>query len=146
MFYWIIAWGVFIDLVSKYIVSTYLETYTPLLWDFLFLQYVENTGIAFSIQIPSILLKILTVILILGLFYYYKEEKKKHNWWLLDISFWLILAWAIGNAYERIINEKVVDFIGIKYFAVFNLADSFITIWALLYLYVLYKVSQNSKS
>ena len=109
-----------------------------ILWDFLYLQYVENTGVAFSTQIPG--LKYLTIILILWVFYYYFLERKKiKNKKLLDLSFWLVLAWAIWNWIERIFNEKVIDFIWVNHFSVFNLADSFITIWAILYLYILFK-------
>jgi len=56
----------------------------------LFLKYVENTGIAFSINVPF--LKIITIILIICIFYYYlKEEKKKNDKWI-NFSFGLILA------------------------------------------------------
>jgi signal peptidase II len=58
---------------------------------------------------------------------------------LIDISFGLILAWAIGNGIERVFRWYVIDFIGVEYFSVFNLADSFITIGAILYIYYLYK-------
>jgi len=138
MFYIILFSGLTIDIVSKYIANTYLSGQINIIWDYVYLRFIENTWIAFSIQIPSILLKILTISLIIWIFYYYKVEKKKilEKTRLLDISFWLILAWAIWNAIERIFNEKVVDFIWVKYFSIFNLADSFITIWAILYIYV----------
>ena len=37
---------------------------------------LENTGIAFSIQLPLLLLKVITIILIIGIFYYYRSEIK----------------------------------------------------------------------
>jgi signal peptidase II len=104
----------------------------------LYLKYVENPWIAFSIKIPLFFLKILTIILIFWIFYYYLTSEKKKEKKIIDFSFSLILAWAIWNAIERIFNDKVIDFIWIKYFSIFNLADSFITIWAILYLYSLY--------
>jgi len=135
MFYLIIIFWVILDLFTKNLASIYLQNKVNILWDFLYLQYFENTGIAFSTQIPW--LKYLTIILIIGIFYFYfKERKKIKNKKLLDLSFWLILAWAIWNWIERIFYWKVVDFIWVKYFSVFNLADSFITIWAILYLYL----------
>lgn len=144
MFYVIIIIWVLLDLLTKNLASLYLQDRLQLIWDFLYLQYIENTWIAFSIQLPSLVLKLVTIILIILIFYYYRTEKKnkeKNN--LLDISFWLILAWAIGNWIERIFNEKVIDFIWVQYFSVFNLADSFITIWAVLYLYVLYRQNKG---
>lgn len=143
MFYIILIFSIFLDLLTKNIASQHLDETIEILWNSIFLSYHENTGIAFSIQLPTLLLKILTVILILAIFYYYKEESKKQSSKLLDISFWLILWWAIGNAYERILHEKVIDFIGIQNFAVFNLADSSISLGAFLYCILLYKQHIN---
>lgn len=138
MFYIVLIIWVIIDLFTKNLAYNYLQERINLFSDLLFFGYHENTGIAFSIQLPF--LKILTFILIIVLFFYYFSEKKIHkNKKLLDLSFWLILAWAIWNWIERILNEKVIDFIWIKNFSVFNLADSFITIWAIIYLYILFK-------
>ena len=138
MFYSIIIFWVVLDLFTKNLANIYLQKKINILWDFLSLKYVENTWIAFSTQIPG--LKYLTIILIIAIFYYYflerKKEKKKK---LFDLSFWLILAWAIWNWIERIFDSRVIDFISVKYFSVFNLADSFITIWAIIYMYILFK-------
>ncbi len=151
MIYLIIIIWVVLDLFTKNLAFNSLQEKVNVLWDFLYLQYFENTGIAFSTQIPG--LKYLTIFLILAIFYYYFVEKKSINLplkskgvpegggiWnlvLLDWSFWLILAWAIWNWIERVFNWYVIDFIWVKYFSVFNLADSFITIWAILYLYLM---------
>ncbi len=70
------------------------------------------------------------------LFLWLFEEKKKKNR-IIDISFALILAWAIWNWIERVFLSRVIDFVWVKYFAIFNLADSMITIWAVLYIYTL---------
>ncbi len=138
MFYITIIFWVGLDLLTKIIAFKYLQNQINIFSDLVFLKYSENTGIAFSIQIPY--LKYITIILIFGIFYYYFLEKKiLKNLKLLDLSFWLILAWAIWNWIERLFNSKVIDFIWIKYFSVFNLADIFITIWAIIYLYILFK-------
>jgi signal peptidase II len=138
MFYLIIIIWVILDLFTKNLAYKYLQNQVKILWDFLSFKYVENTWIAFSTQIPW--LKYLTVLLIIWIFYYYLLEKKQEkNNYLLDFSFWLILAWAIWDWIERIFNWYVVDFIAVKHFSVFNLADSFITIWAILYLYMIFK-------
>ena len=138
MFYVIIIIWIILDLFTKNLAFEYLQQKVNIFWDLLYLQYFENTWVAFSTQIPG--LKYLTVLLIIGVFYYYFSEKKtiKNNH-LLDLSFWLILAWAIWNWIERILEWKVIDFIWVKYFSVFNLADSFITIWVIIYLYILFK-------
>jgi lipoprotein signal peptidase len=133
-----------IDTITKLWAQNYLTEKINILWDFVFLQYIVNTWIAFSIQLPPLLLKIMTIVLIIAIFYYYKTEKKiEKNKKLFDISFWLILWWALWNAYERIFHEQVIDFLGIKYFSIMNFADIFISLWAILYIYIIYK---NSKT
>ena len=131
-FYFTIIFWVLLDLVSKYLASLYLKENINLISDFLYLWYVENKWIAFSINIPF--LKIVTIILILWIFYYYFTEEKKKDDKIMDFGFGLILAWAIWNGYERIVNSFVVDFIWVKYFSVFNLADAFICIWAVIFI------------
>ena len=143
-FYTSLILSLIIDTVTKLSAQTYLTEKINILWDFVFLQYILNTWIAFSIQLPTILLKTLTIVLIIGIFIYYKTERKQiKNTKIFDISFWLILWWALGNAYERIRHEQVIDFLWIKYFSIMNFADIFISLWALLYIFILYK--NNSK-
>lgn len=138
MFYIIIIIWIILDLFTKYLAKIYFQNKINIFWDFLYFGFVENSWIAFSINIPILLLKIITIILIFWIFYYYLSNEKKKGSKMIDFSFSLILAWAIWNWIERLLNEKVIDFIWIKYFSIFNLADSFITIWAILYLYSLY--------
>ena len=143
-FYLTLVLALAIDTITKFSAQYYLTEKINLLWDFVFLQYILNTGIAFSIQLPIFLLKILTIVLIIAIFYYYKAEKKLYqNNKLLDVSFWLILWWALWNAYERVMYEQVIDFLWIKYFAVMNFADIFISLWAILYIFFMYKNNKN---
>ena len=137
VFYITIIASIIIDLFTKNLAFTYLQDKVSIIWDLFFLRYTENTWIAFSINLPF--LKVITIILIIWIFYYYFKEEKKKNNIFVDISFWLILGWAIWNWIERIINSKVIDFIWVENFSIFNLADSFITIGAIIYLIVLYK-------
>jgi lipoprotein signal peptidase len=139
-FYTTIILTLVIDTITKLSAQNYLTEKINLLWDFVFLEYILNTWIAFSIQVPTLLLKTLTIVLIIVIFYYYKTEKKLYNnSKLYDMSFWLILWGALWNAYERIFHEEVIDFLWIKYFSIMNFADIFISIWAILYIYLIYK-------
>jgi len=150
----LIIW-VALDLFTKYLANIFLQNKVNILWDFLYFKYIENPWIAFWIKIYPIFLKIITISLIILIFRYYKEERKKYNvniWKnkekllsykkIIDISFSLIIAWAIWNWIERVFNSYVIDFIWIKYFSIFNLADSFITIWAIFYIYLLYNTNK----
>ncbi len=140
MFYIILIFWIVLDLFTKYLSIEFLQNKINILWDFLYLDLVKNPWIAFWINVPF--LKIVTIILIIWIFYYYIKEEKIKNSKYIDISFALILSWAIWNAIERIIYSEVTDFIWVKYFSVFNLADSFISIWAILYIYCLYKYNK----
>jgi len=155
MFYTILIFWIILDIFTKYLANIYLQDRINILWDFLYFQFTRNPGIAFWMEIYPLLLKIITISLIILIFYYYKWEKKNiskinssltkgyvwkiEGFLLLDISFWLILAWAIWNWIERVFNSNVIDFIWVKYFSIFNLADSFISIGAVIYMYILYK-------
>ena len=136
IFYCIIIFGVLIDLVSKYWSSIFVNEKIQILGDFIYLYHIKNDGIAFSIDVPF--LKVVTIVLILGIFYYYFKEEKNKQSRLVDISFALILAGAIWNGIERVLYSQVTDFIALQWFAIFNIADSFITLWAILYIYYLY--------
>jgi len=143
-FYITLILALVLDTITKLSAQIFLTEKINIFWDFVFLQYFVNTWIAFSIQLPSFLLKILTIVLIIVIFYYYKTEKKQYqNNQYFDISFWLILWWALGNAYERIFHEEVIDFLWVKYFSIMNFADIFISVWAILYIYLMYKNTKN---
>jgi len=144
MFFIVLIFWIFFDLLTKKLAFLYLQKKINLIWDFLYLKYIENSWIAFSIQITW--LKYLTIFLIILIFlYYFKERKKIKNKKLLDLSFWLILSWAIGNWIERVFYWKVIDFIWIKYFSVFNFADIFISLWTIIYLIILLWVFDHQK-
>lgn len=139
MFYIITILFIFLDLATKQLAKLFLDEKIPLIWDILYLKFAQNPWMAFWVEIPTFLLKIITISLIILIFYYYIKEEKKKNNKLIDFSFWLILAWAIWNGIERVFNSTVIDFIWVKYFAIFNLADCFLTIGVILYIYSTYK-------
>ena len=104
--------------------------------------YVENKGISFGIFSNlniSFFLGIISFLISVYILYliYYSNEK------LEVFSLSLILGGAVGNGYERLTQEFVVDFIYIYYvnfhWPAFNLADAFITIGAIFFLYSIIK-------
>lgn len=131
MFYLIATFSIIIDLTSKNIAKSFLlNNQINLIYDILVLKLIKNTGIAFNIPLEWIFLKIVTIILISAItFYYFRFEKKTIS---NKLAFWLIIGWAIGNWWERVFNWVVIDFISVKYFAIFNFADIFINIWVLI--------------
>ncbi len=146
MFYIILFSWIIFDLITKYLANIYINEKINLIWNFFYIDLFKNPWIAFSIEISWIILKILTIWLIIWLFYYFfKERKEEENKKLLDISFWLILAGSIWNWIERVFFWKVIDFIWLKYFSVFNFADIFITIWVIVYIILNFKKLKEEK-
>lgn len=133
---------IFIDFFSKYYIETIfagnLYYYFPIFWEYFGIQLSYNSGIAFSLPITGIPLQIITLLIISWIFFhYFRIEYPKHIW-ILDIGYSLILAWALSHAYERIFTGYVVDFISIKYFAILNFADIFISIGACFIFFIYY--------
>lgn len=107
-----------------------IYNYYSIVWEWIGIQVSYNTGVAFSLPIRGIVLQILTVLLIAGIVYQYIHEEYSKKSKLLDAWYALILAWALSHAYERVFVGHVVDFIAVKYFAILNFADIFISIGA----------------
>lgn len=102
--------------------------------------HAENTGVAFSIPIP--LLKYISIFALLFiLYFFYRILKDNPNSKINYIAFTMIYAGAIGNFIDRFTRGQVTDFIKIDLgfwpfnpFAIFNVADSCITVGVALYL------------
>ena len=125
-----------IDFVSKIIIQKCFSLYESIILipHFLNLTYVKNNGAAFSILSGNQLFLIFISILVLGgLFYYLKKEKLTN---LKIIYYSLLIGGILGNLFDRIVYNSVIDFLDFKIFnydaPVFNLADTFIVIGVLL--------------
>ncbi len=110
----------------------------PLAGEIFGLSAVKNTNIAFSIPFSGISLNILITVLLLSLIGYaiwaIKNSKPNLSLWL----FVLILG-AFSNLFDRYLVGGVVDYLDLKYFTVFNLADIMIIVGTLGMFYLLYK-------
>ena len=84
---------ILLDQASKYFFEHFLvSSKIHLIGDFLTLSFVKNTGIAFSFPIEGIILKILTVVLIIGITVCYFRYEAHKNLLLTKISYTLILS------------------------------------------------------
>lgn len=108
----------------------------PVIKDFFFLTYHENTGAAWGI-FPGgrYFFIVLTAIISIAMAYYlFKTDNKYYK-----VSLSLILGGAIGNLLDRIIKGRVVDFLDFHFgtynFPTFNVADSFVVIGTFLLAY-----------
>lgn len=131
----VIALLVGLDYLSKWTAETYLpmEEQVDVL-PFWSLYLTHNEGVAFSMltSMNDWLLVALTVSII-G-FIIWVWQTTKHTRFLTHLGFALIVGGALGNLIDRVILGYVIDFILFNTsswsFAVFNLADSFITLGA----------------
>ena len=95
------------------------------------LTYVENTGAAFGLgRGAGKLLTVVSIALVIGL-QYLRRRWPKNDLWLQGGAL-LVTTGAIGNLYDRFRFGYVVDFLHIHHWPVFNVADSCITIGALM--------------
>lgn len=95
------------------------------------LRYVENTGAAFgSLSDRRALLCVITALaLVAGLVYIFSGKIKYR---IPEVCGVLIIAGGLGNLIDRVFRGYVVDYIEPLFvkFAVFNFADSLITVGA----------------
>lgn len=98
---------------------------------FLKFSYCENRGVAFSLGEGNIALFIVLNILLIGfVIFYYEKNREKFNR-LGEICISLVVAGGASNLIDRIFRGFVVDFIDVNdfvNFAIFNVADIFITV------------------
>lgn len=120
-------------IVMKAISKIHSESFT-VIKDFFYITYAENTGAAFSILRGQRWFFVTMALVVSALIIYYIIKHKPKT--LEKISLQLILAGAIGNVIDRVVYGYVIDFLDFYIFGydfpVFNIADSCITIGAIL--------------
>lgn len=134
-----------IDMLTKYF---FTDVYNlVIIRNVVSFYYKENTGASFSIlEGHTYLLTILSALLIVAIIIFDIFHKSKNK--LYTVSLALILSGAIGNLIDRLIFGYVRDFIRLDFvnFAIFNVADSCLTIGAILFcIYILF-FTQPKKS
>ncbi|MFH0820885.1 MAG: signal peptidase II [Candidatus Peregrinibacteria bacterium] len=115
-----------LDWMTKQWATNNLFQQITLVNDWFYLALHHNQGIAFGIPLSSLLQIIISVILISFLTYWFFITEKKS--FLNQAVFGIILGGALGNLMDRLLHRYVVDFIVLKPFPVFNLADLGITV------------------
>lgn len=138
---------VVLDQLSKQWIAQHLALEgnpIPIFGHVLELLYVRNTGVAFSLLAGKtvLFLFIAVAICVIGWMYWRMRENGSL---LLKLCFGLILGGAVGNLIDRVTHGYVVDFIHFQIppdifnFAVFNLADSGISIGVVLLAFLLWR-------
>lgn len=132
---------ILLDHITKYLVKTMIllgASYT-IIPDILYLTHTTNTGASFSLFTSySFFLGMIAGAVIAVIIVFYKKIPNNYR---IPAAF--ILGGTIGNFIDRIIFGRVTDFIDFQIWPVFNLADSAITIAAILLIIIVWKEEKN---
>ena len=112
----------------------------PIIEDIFHLTYVENTGAGFgAFSGYTWILTVLTLLVILAVVIYVVVKRPKNYTLLTALTF--MIGGAVGNVIDRIRLGYVIDFFDFRIidFPVFNVADCFITVGAVIFaVYVIF--------
>ena len=154
LIYTIAMFFMLLDQLIKLIVTTNMEMHQEIkiIPKFFSLYYLKNTGAAFSILgNKTLFLILISIICLIVIKKYIKKLKRVNN--LTIISLGVLTGGIIGNLFDRIFYQSVIDYLSFNIFGygfpVFNLADIGITVGAFLLIIDLIteeKEKKNSKN
>ncbi|MCX7554640.1 signal peptidase II [Marinicella sp. S1101] len=141
---WVYLWVslvVFVlDQLTKSMASARLDLYVPnKVTEFFNLTLMHNEGVAFSILADQsgwqrYFIAVVASLIVIWLLYWLRQNARSMK--LQNTALVLVVGGALGNIYDRIVLGYVVDFIELHYksyyWPAFNLADSAITLGAIL--------------
>jgi len=122
------------------------EIWSPWPWLTPYARIVNwnNTGAAFGMfQGFSGVFTLLAIVVALVIIYYFPRVPAQD--WVLRIAMGLQLGGALGNLVDRITMGRVTDFISVGSFAVFNVADSSITVGVIILVLGVWLKEQHDK-
>ena len=121
LYFLLIAALIAVDQIVKWVVESQFVLNDPMvIWNFVQLTYIHNTGAAFSIlegaRVTFVLFNVLLIAVAV-----WAWRKPWMGRYKLSVS--LVLAGALGNCVDRLFRGYVVDFIDLTYWPIFNIAD-----------------------
>jgi signal peptidase II len=116
-----------VDQWTKASISAYVDAHggTPfeVLGGKVLIDLVHNTGAAFGLfPNQTILFVVVAVVIVTALIVSYRRLARGPIW--LRIGLGLVLGGALGNLSDRVRLGYVIDFVDVRWWPVFNLADS----------------------
>ena len=151
---WITVVVMLIDRWSKMWVSTHLVLYEPLeILPVFNLTLAYNKGAAFNFLHSAsgwqnLFLGGLAVVVSAFILYWLFHASSRSRW--MSIAMCLVLAGALGNAWDRLLYAHVIDFfdfhLGTWHFAIFNVADSAICVGAAMLFLSWWREAYSKKS
>ncbi len=138
-----------LDQISKVLIRQNLafgEIWSPWEWLTPYARFVHisNTGAAFGMfKNGNPIFMVLAVIVSGAILYYYPRIPDTEK--VIRFSLSLQLAGAVGNLIDRIFFGHVTDFISVGNFAIFNIADSSITVGVAILLIAVWMQDRKEK-
>ena len=133
------------QLVKAYVVQNIaLGEVKPWIPNLVSLTYLQNRGAAFSIlQDQQLLFAVITLVVVVGAIWYLHKHMEDSFWMVLGLT--LIIAGGLGNFIDRVSQGFVVDMFHLDFinFAIFNVADSYLTVGVIILLIAMLKEEIN---
>ena len=108
------------------------------------LTYLQNRGAAFSmLQDQQWFFAIITLLVMAGAIWYLHKHMEASLWLVFGLT--LIIAGGLGNFIDRMSQGFVVDMFHLDFinFAIFNVADSYLTVGVIVLLIAMLKEEVN---
>jgi len=108
------------------------------------LTYLQNRGAAFSmLQDQQWFFAIITLLVMVGAIWYLHKYMEDSTWLVFGLT--LIIAGGLGNFIDRMSQGFVVDMFHLDFinFAIFNVADSYLTVGVIVLLIAMLKEEVN---
>jgi signal peptidase II len=128
------AAAVLADQVTKHIVTSTLalDESTHVVGP-LSIHHVENSGIAFGLfSSATAIVTLVTGLAVVWMVVYFARSGSRHP--VLPAALGLLIGGSLSNLVDRIRLHHVTDFIDLRWWPAFNLADSFIVVGVILLL------------
>jgi signal peptidase II len=128
------AAAVLADQVTKHIVTSTLalDESTHVVGP-LSIHHVENSGIAFGLfSSATAIVTLVTGVAVVWMVVYFARSGSRHP--VLPAALGLLIGGSLSNLVDRIRLHHVTDFIDLRWWPAFNLADSFIVVGVILLL------------
>lgn len=137
----------FFDQITKYLIKSNLQLFEsiPVIPGILYFTYTQNTGGVFGIfpgwtHFFSIGTLVILLLLILSFFFIDYQLLQR-------IALIFVIGGAVGNLFDRIYFGYVTDFLDIRIWPIFNLADTYVVLgifFFLLHEFLQYRASKGS--
>ena len=134
-----------LDMLTKVLAEKYLEGTVKIIGNWMTLHFITNGGASFSFldgvvgsNVVFFVVTLLGLPLMVAVLYF---SRKSH--WFGRLGMVFMIGGTIGNAIDRaflgdgFFNGRVRDFISVKGFAIFNVADIFLVCGVIMFIFAL---------